>query len=129
VLFCPTFVNLPFLISTTGATMPTSNRSESPVNEKRNHVNDHTEYHKDGEKGAVDTPANFGVEVDQPWTVTRMIAILSLCIVYVGSQIILYFVSSALLPISISIGSPYGNWMLTANTLGVAAICVGHACS
>lgn len=35
----------------------------------------------------------------------------------------LYFVSSNLLPISISIGTKYGNWMLTANTLAVAAIC------
>lgn len=58
-----------------------------------------------------------------PWTATRMIAVASLCIVYVGSQIVLYFVSSALLPISESLETRYGNWMLTADTLAVAAIC------
>ncbi|CAK1367690.1 unnamed protein product [Cercospora beticola] len=60
---------------------------------------------------------------DIPWTAKRMIAVLSLCIVYVGSQIILYFTSSALAPISQSLGTTRGNWMLTANTLAVAAIC------
>lgn len=54
---------------------------------------------------------------------TVQIAVASLCIVYVGSQIVLYFVSSGLLSISLSIGTKYGNWMLTANTLAVAAIC------
>ena len=60
---------------------------------------------------------------DIPWTATRMIAIASLCMVYVGSQIVLYFVSSALTNISETLGTKFGNWMLTANTLAVAAIC------
>lgn len=66
----------------------------------------------------------FNGEVERTlWTATRIIALLSLCVVYVGSQVILYFVSSGLLPISRSLNTPYGNWMLTANTLAVAAIC------
>ena len=84
-----------------------------------------------------------------PWTAKRMIAILALCtyhlalrrsacaigkqqtltthrapgIVYVGSQIILYFASAGLTDISKSLDTKLGNWMLTANTLAVAAIC------
>ncbi|KJX97028.1 MFS drug efflux pump like protein [Zymoseptoria brevis] len=102
-----------------------STRSDSPANEKSHHGTEHNEI---GEKGSLDTPNNFGVEVDHPWTPIRMIAIFSLCMVYVGSQIILYFTSSALTPIALSIKTTTPNWMLTANTLGVAAICpwVGH---
>lgn len=58
-----------------------------------------------------------------PWTFTRIIAIASLCIVYVGSQVLLYFVSAGLVYISVSLDTEFGNWMLTANTLAVAAIC------
>lgn len=58
-----------------------------------------------------------------PWTFTRIVAIASLCIVYVGSQVLLYFVSAGLVYISLGLGTTYGNWMLTANTLAVAAIC------
>lgn len=70
-----------------------------------------------------DLVAHEADETDIPWTLTRMVAVASLCLVYVGSQIVLYFVSSNLLPISESIGTKYGNWMLTANTLAVAAVC------
>lgn len=44
-------------------------------------------------------------------------------ICYVGSQIILYFVGAGLTDISKSLDTKIGNWMLTANTLAVAAIC------
>lgn len=44
-------------------------------------------------------------------------------IVYVGSQIILYFVGAGLTDISKDLNTKLGNWMLTANTLAVAATC------
>jgi MFS family permease len=62
-------------------------------------------------------------EQNIPWTFKRMIAVGALCIVYVGSQIILYFVSGGLTYISNDLKTQLGNWMLTANTLAVAAIC------
>ena len=58
-----------------------------------------------------------------PWTFKRIIAIAALCIVYVGSQILLYFVSAGLTYISLDLNTSIGNWMLTANTLAVAATC------
>ncbi|KAI5358326.1 putative major facilitator transporter Str1/Tri12, major facilitator superfamily [Septoria linicola] len=87
----------------------------------------HNEYHDDKSSDLEKSPPP-GFQTgkdgeDIPWTAKRMIAVLSLCIVYVGSQIILYFTSSALAAISQSLGTTLGNWMLTANTLAVAAIC------
>lgn len=58
-----------------------------------------------------------------PWTSTRIIAIAALCTVYVGSQVLLYFVSAGLVYISVDLETTLGNWMLTANTLAVAAVC------
>lgn len=58
-----------------------------------------------------------------PWTFTRIIAIPALCTVYVGSQVLLYFVSAGLVYISVDLETTFGNWMLTANTLAVAAVC------
>lgn len=58
-----------------------------------------------------------------PWTFKRIVAVAALCNVYVGSQVVLYFVSAGLTFISVDLKTQYGNWMLTANTLAVAAIC------
>lgn len=84
--------------------------------EEKDHTSQgHKEYASDNEKQDIEaaTPT-FGVDAaDAPWTATRCIAVASLCMVYVGSQIVLYFVSSALTNISESIGTKYGNWMLT----------------
>jgi hypothetical protein len=52
-----------------------------------------------------------------PWTFKRIIAIAALCIVYVGSQLLLYFVSAGLTYIELTLNTNIGNWMLTANTL------------
>ena len=71
------------------------------------------------EKGGV--RAEDGEQV--PWTFKRIIAIAALCVVYVGSQILLYFVSAGLTYISLTLNTEIGNWMLTANTLAVAAVC------
>lgn len=102
------------------------------MNEKDSHQ-EHREYHHqetsstNSNTDLEKTPTGFAAGEkdahDVPWTFTRIIAVASLCIVYVGSQIVLYFVSSGLTAISESIGTKYGNWMLTANTLAVAAIC------
>ena len=58
-----------------------------------------------------------------PWTFKRIIAIAAPCGVYVGSQILLYFVSAGLTYMSLDLDTEIGNWILTANTLAVAAIC------
>ena len=104
----------------------TTHHDSSVVNEKAN-IDHHNEYQSDAASDPEKAPAGFRQHEadgnDIPWTATRMIAVAALCMVYVGSQIVLYFVSSNLLPISESIGTKYGNWMLTANTLAVAAIC------
>ena len=87
----------------------------------------HNEYHDDKSSDIEKSPPEGfqqGKDAeDIPWTAKRMIAVLSLCIVYVGSQIILYFTSSGLSAITRSINTTTPNWMLTANTLAVAAIC------
>lgn len=98
------------------------------VDHEKDQVLSHNEYHQDDKSSDVEKspPEGFqhGKEADDiPWTAKRMIAVLSLCTIYVGSQIILYFTSSALTSISQSLGTTIGNWMLTANTLAVAAIC------
>lgn len=74
------------------------------------------------EKGK-DVEANGGHYEDIPWTFTRLVAVAALCIVYVGSQMLLYFVSPALDYISVDLNTAIPNWLLTANTLAVAAIC------
>jgi MFS family permease len=63
-----------------------------------------------------------GTQTDIPWTFTRVVAIASLCIVYVGAQAVLYMTGGALSYIGESIGTKYPNWLLTANTLAVTAI-------
>lgn len=72
-------------------------------------------------KGDVET--NDSDYNDIPWTFTRVIAVAALCIVYVGSQMLLYFVSPALGYISVDFNTDIPNWLLTSNTLAVAAIC------
>jgi MFS family permease len=59
---------------------------------------------------------------DVPWTFTRVIAIISLCIVYVGAQAILYMTGGTLTYIGRDINSNFVNWLLTANTLAVTAV-------
>lgn len=84
-----------------------------------------------GENGAHDEQYDHDLEKtgqtesgeQVPWTFTRIIAIAALCTVYVGSQVLLYFVSAGLVYISVSLETEIGNWMLTANTLAVAAVC------
>lgn len=89
--------------------------------EKEHPTQDHHEYRSDDEKKDVEAaPPTFGIDAkDAPWTITRCIAVASLAMVYVGSQILLYFVSAALTNISDSIGTRYGNWMLTGMSLAV----------
>ncbi|KAL2064448.1 hypothetical protein VTL71DRAFT_4942 [Oculimacula yallundae] len=67
--------------------------------------------------------AGDGVYEPVEWNFTRVIAVAALCIAYVGSQVILYFVSSGLVYISQGINTNVGNWLLTANTLVVAGTC------
>lgn len=98
------------------------------LDHEKDQVLSHNEYHQDDKSSDVEKypPEGFqnGREGDDvPWTAKRMIAVLSLCTIYVGSQIILYFTSSALTSISQSLGTTIGNWMLTTNTLAVVAIC------
>ena len=83
---------------------------------------DHDEHSK-AEKALDKTDATEESQEQIPWTFKRIIAIAALCIVYVGSQVLLYFVSAGLTYISLSLNTDIGNWMLTANTLAVAAIC------
>lgn len=99
--------------------------NEDHSREKAEHVSQHHENIDDQEKGGrTSSDYQSGIEGQNvPWTTTRIIAIASLCVVYVGSQIVLYFVSSGLFNISADLGTNFGNWMLTANTLAVAAIC------
>lgn len=70
-----------------------------------------------------DIEADTPVFDDVTWSFTRVVAVAALCIVYVGSQMLLYFVSPALDYISRDLHTPFPNWLLTANTLSVAAIC------
>jgi len=57
---------------------------------------DHDEFFK-SEKGVAANTQPLEAE-DVPWTSKRVIAIISLCLVYVGSQVILYFISAGLTP-------------------------------
>ncbi|GAM89670.1 hypothetical protein ANO11243_077090 [Dothideomycetidae sp. 11243] len=59
---------------------------------------------------------------DVKWTFTRIIAFISLCLVYVGAQVILYMTGGTLSYIGPSIHSNFANWLLTANTLAVTAV-------
>ncbi|KXS98507.1 hypothetical protein AC578_5507 [Pseudocercospora eumusae] len=97
--------------------------SSLPNEKGMQQAHSHTEYHSDVEKTPEGFVAHEADGNDVPWTATRCIAVFSLCLVYVGSQIILYFVSSNLTAIAIDINSTLANWMLTANTLAVAAVC------
>ena len=59
---------------------------------------------------------------DIEWTFTRIIAFISLCLVYVGAQALLYMTGGTLSYIGPSIHSNFANWLLTANTLAVTAV-------
>ena len=74
------------------------------------HVSDDERHVSNGdqsqtEKGGV--RAEDGGQV--PWTFKRIIAIAALCVVYVGSQILLYFVSAGLTYISLTLNTEIGN--------------------
>lgn len=94
--------------------------------EKSASHSDHDEYSQvekaGGGKSAGFTSADQD-GADVPWTAKRIIAIIALCFVYVGSQMILYFVSPALTYIQLDFGTTLPNWLLTSNTLAVTAIC------
>lgn len=62
-------------------------------------------------------------EAPTKWTFRRCVAVASLCLVYVGAQEILYFTGGALTYIAADINTTIPNWLLTANTLAVTAIC------
>lgn len=81
--------------------------------ESQHSANDHDEFSK-SEKGVVANSEALDAE-DIPWTFKRVVAIISLCLVYVGSQVILYFISAGLTPISKDLNTSIGNWMITAN--------------
>lgn len=70
-----------------------------------------------------DLEADTPIFEDVTWSFTRVVAVAALCIVYVGSQMLLYFVSPALDFISADLKTTIPNWLLTANTLAVAAVC------
>jgi Na+/melibiose symporter-like transporter len=101
--------------SKTSATVPNGEHVSDDEKAQREH-----DEHSKAEKG-LDAAEEPGDQV--PWTFKRIIAIAALCIVYIGSQILLYFVSAGLTYISLDLNTQFGNWMLTANTLAVAAIC------
>ena len=89
-------------------------------NDDKLQTNGHDEFSKT-EKGEL--PTEEAPDIPQKWTFTRIIALAALCGVYVGSQMILYFVSPALNFIAITLKTDIPNWLLTANTLAVTAIC------
>lgn len=68
----------------------------------------------------IDTDADHA---PSQWTFRHIVAVVSLCLVYVGAQEILYFTGGALSYIQVSINTDIPNWLLTANTLAVTAIC------
>lgn len=70
-----------------------------------------------------DIEADTPVFNDVTWSFTRIVAVAALCIVYVGSQMLLYFVSPSLDYITVDLNTAFPNWLLTANTLAVAAVC------
>ncbi|KAF2757893.1 putative major facilitator superfamily transporter [Pseudovirgaria hyperparasitica] len=77
-----------------------------------------------GKHNATGAPLTEAKSASQvPWTLTRVVAVVSLCLVYVGAQSILYMTGGTLNYIGASIGTKYPNWLLTANTLAVTAIC------
>lgn len=98
-----------------------ANDDTSSTDEKQDHTVDRNEYATSEKEIRGATTADDGNGYG--WTFTRMVAVAALCFVYVGSQIILYFVSAGLTVISRDLGTSIGNWLLTANTLSVAAIC------
>lgn len=94
--------------------------------EQTNGAHSENEQLSDHEKGLHEKKEVDATSPEQekvPWTFTRCVAIAALCVVYVGSQVLLYFVSAGLTYISFTLNTQIGNWMLTANTLAVAAIC------
>jgi hypothetical protein len=95
----------------------------------------HGEYRKESEPDG-----QRGHDEDVRWTFARVVAIISLCLVYIGmhqaadlsksppnknpgAQEILYFTGGALTYIGVSINTNVPNWLLTANTLAVTATC------
>ncbi|OAL21416.1 hypothetical protein AYO20_11381 [Fonsecaea nubica] len=57
------------------------------------------------------------------WTWKQIVATISLCGVYVGSQIPLYFVGGSLSYIAADLGSASTGWLTVANSLALAAVC------
>ncbi|KAH0842748.1 hypothetical protein AYO21_04253 [Fonsecaea monophora] len=57
------------------------------------------------------------------WTWKQIVATVSLCGVYVGSQIPLYFVGGSLSYIAADLGSASTGWLTVANSLALAAVC------
>ena len=92
---------------------------EHASDEEKARGSDHNEHPKANDAAA----SGEGEEDVRTWTFTRIIAVAALCNVYVGSQMILYFVSAGLTYIELDLKTMIGNWMLTANTLAVAAVC------
>ncbi|KIW63894.1 hypothetical protein PV04_08862 [Phialophora macrospora] len=57
------------------------------------------------------------------WTWKQILATISLCGVYVGSQIPLYFVGGSLTYIASDLGSASTGWLPVSNSLALAAVC------
>ncbi|OQV05048.1 hypothetical protein CLAIMM_09846 [Cladophialophora immunda] len=57
------------------------------------------------------------------WTWKQVVATVSLCGVYVGSQIPLYFVGGSLSYIAADLGSASTGWLPVSNSLALAAVC------
>ncbi|OCT44607.1 putative major facilitator superfamily transporter [Cladophialophora carrionii] len=57
------------------------------------------------------------------WTWKQILATISLCGVYVGSQIPLYFVGGSLTYVASDLGSASTGWLPVSNSLALAAVC------
>lgn len=97
-------------------------RTMSDAPEER-HESSATPDEKNNKSNSKDIESYTHVFDDVTWTFTRVVAVAALCIVYVGSQMLLYFVSPALDFISEDLHTRFPNWLLTTNTLAVSAIC------
>lgn len=103
----------------------TTNHSEKPYPK-----HDHEHLESGGEEGNLsdsldkkDQAATIDDTAPSQWTFKHIVAVISLCLVYVGAQEILYFTGGALNYIAFDIGTTFPNWLLTANTLAVTAVC------
>lgn len=91
---------------------------------------DHDRFEDGGDEGNVSDKLEKNDQISSDddaapsqWTFKHIIAVISLCLVYVGAQEILYFTGGALNYIAFDIGTTFPNWLLTANTLAVTAVC------